>query len=748
MAEKRVSVRFGATGGDRVEAELKGVADAGERGFGRLSKEVEAAGKRLDGFARRAKLAAAAVAAATAAAAGALVKSGLDTVDAQAKLAQSLDTTVESIQTLERAGELAGVSMSGIEQATKDLTRRLSQAASGGGPAADALTRLGLSARELMDLPLDQRVQAINEAILEFVPAAERATVAGKLFGEEGSIAMARVDTATLRQASLDVRAFGVAVSEMDADQIERTNDAVSRLGLVWRGLANRLAVAVAPALEDIADAMAVIATQVIPAFGAGISAVSDNIDRLATYAATFAALMAGRWVAGMAAAALSVKGLAATFVILRGAIIRTGIGVLIVGAGELVFQFGRLVRAAGGFGEALDALQRVASEVWERINLGAGYVAAKIASVALEVAIRFTHGFATIAEGWASLMRGMGIEAGGFAEDLQATVFRLSVVQADVNAAAAAMGDAFTAPMESVAALRALVSDFGEDGAASVSKVTEALADLGDEADDEGGKGGGKGSSGKSAKSRVDSLKDSAERLSETMQGVKSAVGGAFSAFVNGTKRADAALADMLASLAQVATNRAFDMLFGVVADGLTAALSPSAAAAGAPVSYLGAGNPMPVYKAAGGGHIAGPGTSTSDSIPALLSDGEFVVNAAATSRHRALLEMINRGGEARRLSRGGPAGPGVPQAFRSGGPVSGGSTGSGAGGGLTLQIINNSSAQVAGEVQEATDVSGRRVMRLEMADAVGQAMTTRGGGGRRALRQQFGIAPVGTRR
>ena len=69
---------------------------------------------------------------------------GLQTVDAQAKLAQSLGTTVASIQTLERAGELAGVSMSGIEQATKDLTRRLSQAAAGTAALPlDALDRLG-----------------------------------------------------------------------------------------------------------------------------------------------------------------------------------------------------------------------------------------------------------------------------------------------------------------------------------------------------------------------------------------------------------------------------------------------------------------------------------------------------------------------------------------------------------------------------------------------------------------------------
>lgn len=42
-------------------------------------------------------------------------------------------------------------------------------------------------------------------------------------------------------------------------------------------------------------------------------------------------------------------------------------------------------------------------------------------------------------------------------------------------------------------------------------------------------------------------------------------------------------------------------------------------------------------------GGYVSGAGTGTSDSIMARLSDGEFVVNAAATKRNRALLEAIN---------------------------------------------------------------------------------------------------------
>ncbi|NKM86341.1 hypothetical protein GFL54_18950 [Rhizobium laguerreae] len=52
-----------------------------------------------------------------------------------------------------------------------------------------------------------------------------------------------------------------------------------------------------------------------------------------------------------------------------------------------------------------------------------------------------------------------------------------------------------------------------------------------------------------------------------------------------------------------------------------------------------------MTMLRLAGGGGVRGPGTATSDSIPAMLSDGEFVVNAGATRRNRAALEAINAG-------------------------------------------------------------------------------------------------------
>jgi len=494
MAEKRVSVRLAAVGGRQVRAELEGVGEAGSRGFGRLSREMEAANARLAAFSRRVRVAAAAAVGAAAAAGVAMIRSGLQTVDAQAKLAQSLGTTVASIQTLERAGELAGVSMSGIEQATKDLTRRLSQAAAGTGPAADALDRLGLSASELIALPLDQRVGAINAAIENFVPAAERAAVAGQLFGEEGSIAMSRIDTATLRQATEDVLAFGVVVSEQDADQIERTNDAISRLGLIWRGLSNQLAVAAAPALEAVADAIAVVASRTGP-LGIAIRGLFDNIGRLTTYTATFAAFLGGRWVAGLAAAALSVRGLATALVVLRGALIRTGIGALIVGAGEVIYQFTQLAQGAGGFGNAMALLGDVASEVWDRIKLGGESLSLSLQSVWASIRAGWLSALQKIQKTWADFLHavargldgipgmestmlgvyGAAVSAGSAFYETAGAAAEASAEADRLAASARAAANAAVAPLSSIEALRQALSRASEPDSSALTDATDA---------------------------------------------------------------------------------------------------------------------------------------------------------------------------------------------------------------------------------------------------------------------------------
>ena len=58
---------------------------------------------------------------------------------------------------------------------------------------------------------------------------------------------------------------------------------------------------------------------------------------------------------------------------------VRSGIGALIVGAGELVYQFSKLVEGAGGFGAARGLLADLASKVWDRIGLGVDAVVASL---------------------------------------------------------------------------------------------------------------------------------------------------------------------------------------------------------------------------------------------------------------------------------------------------------------------------------------------------------------------------------
>lgn len=77
-------------------------------------------------------------------------------------------------------------------------------------------------------------------------------------------------------------------------------------------------------------------------------------------------------------------------------------------------------------------------------------------------------------------------------------------------------------------------------------------------------------------------------------------------------------------------------------------------------PTNIIGGAGPMavPTFKAAGG-PVHGPGTGTSDSIPARLSAGEYVVKASQAAQNRTLLDAINYGtGRVMKMAGGGPVG------------------------------------------------------------------------------------------
>jgi hypothetical protein len=196
---------------------------------------------------------AAGAAAAGAAVVTALVARSFDAIDAQSKLARQLNATISGMETLRRAADLAGVDQEKLTLATRKLQVAIGEALQGSKEQKEAFDRLGLSAAELSKMDVDQRVLAVNEALRQNVPAAERAAVAGQLFGDRMGLAISQLGADEIKTARQEVEALGLAVSEVDARTIERANDALSTINEVIRGIGNRLAVAIAPAVEALA---------------------------------------------------------------------------------------------------------------------------------------------------------------------------------------------------------------------------------------------------------------------------------------------------------------------------------------------------------------------------------------------------------------------------------------------------------------------------------------------------------------
>lgn len=148
----------------------------------------------------------------------------------------------------------------------------------------------------------------------------------------------------------------------------------------------------------------------------------------------------------------------------------------------------------------------------------------------------------------------------------------------------------------------------------------------------------------------------------------------------------------------------------------------------AGVPAEALGTGGVTTnLGYFASGGPVHGPGTRTSDSVLARLSDGEYVVNAHSAARHRRLLEAINN---APRFAAGGWNGAPPPSNDQ---PV------------INNTYIQNSvpNAEVKQRREEKNATGGRDIY-LEFSERFAADMMTPGTHPNRALERMGARVPT----
>ena len=187
---------------------------------------------------------------------GLLIKRSFKLTDALAKTADKLGITTENLAALQHAGELTGVSTQNMNLALQRLTRRAAEAAQGTGEAVKALAELNINAVEFNKLPLEEQMFELADAMGTVENQADRVRIAFKLFDTEGVNLVNTLGQGkgALKDMMAEAQALGLAVNRVDAAKIEMANDAFTRIKGVVSGVANTIAVQLAPFLQVIAD--------------------------------------------------------------------------------------------------------------------------------------------------------------------------------------------------------------------------------------------------------------------------------------------------------------------------------------------------------------------------------------------------------------------------------------------------------------------------------------------------------------
>ena len=205
----------------------------------------------------------------------AMTKAGLASVDMVAKLARALNTGTEGIIALQHAAKLGGVSVEKMDKAIIKMFKNVGEATTGLGLAKDSLDAMGLSATDLSKMDADAMFGAIAGGLMSLEAGAVRAHHANALFGKSGVdlIPIMLKGAAGIREMREEADELGISFGIKQAAMVEKANDAWARIGSIWKGLTQQLAINFAPMLELIARR---IKEMIIS--GGGVGAIAELV--------------------------------------------------------------------------------------------------------------------------------------------------------------------------------------------------------------------------------------------------------------------------------------------------------------------------------------------------------------------------------------------------------------------------------------------------------------------------------------
>jgi hypothetical protein len=318
------------------------------------------------------------------------------------KAADQLGTTPEIFSGLAFAVKRFGIDSDGLVVASRHMNKFIAEAKDGGG-AADDLNKLGLSAADLINLPLDEQFKAIASGIAALGTEAERQEATLKVFGRSGGALapLMRGGAAGIADLLAKAKDIGAIVTKEDADNAKKFSGS---LKLIKASIGFLIESVGASVLPEMAEQMKTVADNIVPLVKSARLFIEENralvVGVLAVGTAITAAgtglVMLGSGIAlaavaaGGLATALSVAGTVLAVVFSPVGLGVAALGVAAVMVAALVAEFGNLSEAAGTLKFIWGGLSETFSQTWAGIRdaLKAGdlQLAFKVAVAGLDV--------------------------------------------------------------------------------------------------------------------------------------------------------------------------------------------------------------------------------------------------------------------------------------------------------------------------------------------------------------------------
>ena len=224
--------------------------DKTKKGFGSATKGLKAVAGSV--FSLKTAL----IGVAGAAGFGLLVKSSLNATDSLSKTAAKIGTTTEALGALRYAADLTGVATQTMDMALQRFTRRTAEAAKGTGEAKGAIKELGINAKELNRMPLDQRMIVLADAFQNVSSESDRLRLAFKLFDSEGAALVNTLSQGSdgLKAMLGEARLLGLTMSSTAAKGVEDAVDSLTKLRSLSKGVKDQFVAALAPAIQAVTE--------------------------------------------------------------------------------------------------------------------------------------------------------------------------------------------------------------------------------------------------------------------------------------------------------------------------------------------------------------------------------------------------------------------------------------------------------------------------------------------------------------